>query len=413
MSTILSKILNAKEPSFSQTIHQFEQTSGLQSVDVRLISEMAQTVRKKKSELGLDPNDTTDKELYHGLQNLVRLHDNYLARAIGTHSDDTIDNQLQCILKTLHRLPLNKKCWVIKHSSAKRIVKANPPKKVMKLLGYKSIDSMLKRERISEICAAIRFIETQAWQEKFISNYKKLTPSDFEIRDIEVLLLQKEKWGSSADQYIYAKRHNITHLKELGVVMILPLPLQKLQGFVITVLPIAIHYINEIRSYSAFFKLLQVRHDFGDIIVKAITHDPHSSVFIANQPIHWRSIQRHFGSHRNHKNFDIFDPHVQLDDLLWKTAEEVIYKIEPALKFWEHLDYIGTLHSEYPVPLGLMDNAVSYCNNLEFGHHSVKHFRQSLWNEIYQRYLQTENIEQDVINQLDSQIIATQAQEVK
>lgn len=407
MSRVLSQLLQAKEPLFSMALHDLEQASGNSAVDVRLIADMSTIIKQKVRELGLDPNDTTDKELYHALQNLVALHDSYLTRIIGSNVDDTANAQLINIQKTLKNLKLSKYCWTLKHSVAKKILKAHPPKNVMKRLGYKSIDSMLKRESIGEIYCATRFMETKSWQTKLVKSYKKLSPSDFETRAIEVLLLDQEKWGDAANSLIMQQRHNITHLKELGVLMLLPIPVKRLRGLTITVLPLALHYMNEIRSYSTFFKLQQVRPDFGDILVTTIREDPHSAASIGGQSVHWRVIQQHYGT-SSRPIPENFEPHIQAEDLDWKKAEEILYHLEPALKFWEGLDYVATLNQDNPVSLSLMDNAVSYCNGLEYGQQSSGHYRESLWNEIYARYMGEEAIASSVLNQLNDAIMTSQ-----
>lgn len=402
MSNVLSQLLHAEEPMFTMALSNLEKASGHQSVDVRLIADISVRVRQKIRECGLDPADTTDKELYHALQGIVKLHDQYLAKAIGTEATADLDDQLKAIAKALKKLRMPKSCWVIKHSVAKKLLKSLPPKKVMDVLHYKSVDSMLKRENIAEIFTAVRFMETEAWQRRLVKSYKKLRPSDFEIRDIEILFLKREKWGAAADAMCRSQRHNITHLKELGVVMILPLPVRRLRGVVITVMPLAIHYINEIRSYSSFFKLQQVLPNFSEVIIRTILDDPKSSVKVSGQDIHWRVLQRHFASKTAGEHPELFEPHVQLEDLSWRKAEDILYTFEPALKFWEDLDYVGT-NSELPVSLNLMDNAVNYCNGLEYGNQSVGHLRESLWNEIYLRYMGQESIESIVIKQLNDQ----------
>lgn len=407
MSRVLSQLLQAKEPYFTMALHQLEAASGNSAVDVRLLAEMSTIIKQKTRELGLDPNDTTDKELYHALQNMIALHDRYLAKIIGSKDDDPIEVQLKNIQKILSELKISKSCWTMKHSVAKKLMKTQPPKNCMKQLGYKSIDSMLKRESIGELYCAMRFLETPAWQKRFVKKYKNLMPTDFETRDIEILILDKKKWGDSANTYMFNQHHNIVHLKELGVLMLLPLPVKKLPGMTITVLPLAIHYINEIRSYSAFFKLNQVRPDFADILVSTIIDDPNSIVTIAGNPIHWRIIQRHFGLHSDVIP-EIFEPHIQPEDLDWKKAESIIYKIEPALKFWEGLDYIATFNSNNPVPLSLLDNAVSYCNKLEYGQQSTGHYRESLWNELYARYMSEDSIASTVLNQLNDHVTVSE-----
>ncbi len=406
MSRVLSELLGAKEPVFTMSINQLEAKTGHSSYDVALTSRIVSTVHSKIRELALDPADTTGKELYHALQALVGLHDEYLAHAIKTDSSEPIPDQLLAIQKAIDKLPMSKKVWAVKHSVAKRLVKALPPKKVMKQLGYKSVDSMLKREKIDEIMSATRFLESKAWGEKLIKSYKKLRPSDFETRDIVVSILDSEKWGNSAEAYIYERKQNITHLKEMGVIMILPLPVRRMRGVVITILPLVLHYINEIRSYSAFFKMQQVRPDFSDVLIKTLLLDPKDIAKFAGHNIHWRIVQRHFGGQDPQKHPELFEPHVQPDDLYWRKAESVIYWLEPALKFWEDLDYIGALYPNSIVPLSLMDNAVSYCNNLEYGQHSLGHFRRSLWNEILIVYLGNDNFEQSVLSQLNEQVMA-------
>ncbi len=405
MSRVLSELLDAAEPKFTRAITQLEELTGHPSIDVSLTADIVGTVHRKIRELGLDPADTTGRELYHALQALVGMHDGYLARIIGTSPDAELHLQLLAIQKAIIDLPIPKKTWAVKHSVAKKILKTQPPKKVMKQLGYKSIDSMLKREHIDEIIAASRFLETKAWGQKLVKSYKKLTPSDFETRQINVIVLDKERWGNSADAYIYQSKQNITHLKELGTILILPLPVKHMRGAVITILPLILHYINEIRSYSAFFKMQQVRPDFSKVLVETILDDKASTTKFAGQKVHWRVIQRHFGGIDPAKHPELFEPHVQPDDLHWRKAESVIYWLEPALKFWEDLDSVAALYPNVIVPLSLLDNAVSYCNGLEYGQQSLGRFRSSLWNEIFARYIGQENFEQSILSQLNQQVL--------
>lgn len=409
MSRVLSQLLDAKEPMFTMALHQLEEKTGHPSADVALTAEITSTVHRKIRELGLDPNDTIGMELYHALQALVGLHDEYLSNIIGTKTSDSLHNQLLAIKKAADDLPIPKKVWVIKHSVIKRLLKAYPPKRVMKQLGYKSVDSLLKREHVDEILAATRFLETKTWGVRFLKFYKKLSSSDFEIRDIQIVVLDKERWGRSADKYILESKQNITHLKEVGIILILPLPVKHIRGAVITIFPLILHYITEIRTYSAFFKMQQVRPDFSDVLIKTLQYDSSETAKFAGQKIHWRIIQRHFGGQEPGKHPELFEPHVQPDDLHWRKAESVLYWLEPALKFWEKLDYVAALYPQSVVPLSLMDNAISYCNQLEYGQQSVGRFRPSLWNEIFARYIGQENFEESILQQLNSQVLAMEA----
>jgi hypothetical protein len=388
-------------------IKRLEQASGNNSVDVRLTAEIIGKVHMKMRALGLDPTDTTGRELYRALFNLLEKHDRFLAERIGGEDPTDVQKMLPRIKEVAEALDIPKKAWVLKHSVAKRLLKAMPPKKAMKQLGYRSIDSMIKRESTGELFGGMRFIETAEWNNKFISTYKTLKPTDFEVRNIEIIHLDEKKWGTTADPFVKNKRHNITHLKELGVVLLLPLPVRRMPGITITALPLLLHYINEIRLYSSFFKMQQVRSDFSSILINTLISDPGKHAEIGGQHVHWRVIHRHFGSQVAATHPDIFEPHVEPDDLTWRKTEEVLYRLEPALHFWHDMDYVAVEFDGRPISFNLMDVAVSFVNDLPYGHQAVHHFRESLWNEIYIRYLGEKSLEKQVLKQLDNEMIVS------
>lgn len=405
MSKVLSELLGAQEPFFSIALQQLEQASGNESVDVRLSAEIMGKVRQKTRELGLDPKDTTAEELYHALLGLAKKHDAFLARRIGAKDASDVRDILPRMKTFMEQLDIPKSVWVLKASVAKRLLKTTPPKRTMKQLGYRSIDSMLKREPTGELYAALRFAETPEWLERFVQKYKKLSPSDFETRTIEFIQLDPKKWGDIANTFVAKNRHNLTHLKEMGVIVILPLPVRQLPGVTITVLPLLLHYVNEIRFYSAFFKLQQVQPRFGHILADTIAQDPGEHANMAGNKLHWRIIGRHFGSVPREQHPEIFEPHLQPEDLAWRKAEEVLYRIEPALHFWHDMDYVALQDGALPpVSFNLVDVAVSYVNQLQYGQQSVYHFRQSLTTEVYTRYLQRRALEMQVLKQLDSRV---------
>ncbi len=405
MSRVLRELLSAQEPAFSSGLKQLESSSGHPGIDVRLVAELSATIRKKLRELGLDPEDTTPRELYHSLQATLGRHDAFIANALGVADPQDVAALLPKIQQQIVRMDSNMRCWVIKGTAAKKLLKAHPPKKVMKLLGYRSIDSLLKREHIGELFTATRFIESQQWQTKFIKSYKKLSSSDFETRDIEVIVLDAKRWGQAATEYIYQNHHNISHSKEMGVILILPLPIDRLRGITLTVMPMVLHYITEIRMYSALFKLKQVRADFSAFLVRTLLDDPTQAAVMAGQQVHWKTIAKHFGRRKSNLP-DVFQPHVQAEDLVWRKSEDILYYMEPALQFWAGMDFVGLTTPQGVISFNLMDNAISYCNGLEFGQQVQSHMQSSLWNELFMRYMSQDLLEQEVLAQLgDEQII--------
>jgi hypothetical protein len=405
MSNILSQLLGAQEPLFSLAIRQLEQTTAKPGEDVRLISEMTQVVQLKLKALGLDPKDTTGPELYGALLSLMKQHDEHLAKQIGGDNPEDVQTLIPLMKKAVDNANVPRKVWVLKKSVAKRMLQDTPPPNIMKHLKYTSVDSMVKRENLFEIYGALRFAESPAWLNKFDRTYKKLKPSDFETRDIEIVIMDKKRWGDIAEGFVKKKRHNITHLKELGVILMLPTRLEKLPGVCITAMPLLFHYINEIRLYSAFFKLQQVKPNFGKIIAETLVADLGTGAVIANHHVHWRVIQRYYGKLENEYHPEIFEPHVQPEDLHWRRAEENMYAIDPELEFWRGLDYVAVLTTSGPVTLNLMDISVAYCTNAPYEHRVIYHFRESLWNEIFMRYMGHKILEEQILQQLDNDMI--------
>ena len=406
MSRMISELLGATEPMFSIAVRQLEQASGKPGVDVRLTAEIIGQVYQKTAELHLDPKDTTGKELYAALLHRFKRDDEHFTKLIGGGNASTVQELLPKMKAAAEAVDIPRKCWVLKKGVAKDFLRKTPPTNIMKRLGYRSVDSMLKNENIFEVYGALRFAESVDWLNRFDAQYTTIKPSDFEERDIEIVAMPAERWADIAEPFVHKKRHNITHLKELGVILMLPIKATEMPGITMTVMPLLFHYINEIRLYSAFFKLQQVKPNFAEIIINTLIADPSEAAVMAGQTIHWRVIQRYFGKLENEYHPEIFEPHVQPEDLHWRKAEAILYAIDPELGWWRDLDYVGVLHAGRPVTFNLMDVALSYSNNTPYAARAVFHFRDALWNELFMRYMGEKTLEQQVLRQLNNSMIA-------
>lgn len=405
MSKFLSNILDAEEPLFTKSLEQLEKASGNKSKDVELTAEIIEKFNDRLKKLGLDPNDSTGPEIYSALLNLAKEHDQHLAEAIGAKDSENVQEIVPLALKAIKEVDMPRECWVLKNSVAKEFLRETPPEKIMEKLGYKSVDSMLKRENLYEIYGALRFAESGDWLNEFNEKYKKLTPSDFETRDIEIVEMPESRWGDIAEKFVKKKRHLNTHLKELGVVLILPSKEKKMPGITTKILSLTFHYFNEIRLYSAFFKMQQVKKNFGEIFVDTLIADPSEAALMAGQNIHWRVIQRYFGKLADEYHPEIFQPHVQPEDLHWRKAEEVMYQMAPELEFWKDLDYVAKDFDERPLTMNFMDVSLSYSNQIPYEDRYYYHFSEALWNEIFIRYMGSKTLEEQVLKQLDNDLI--------
>lgn len=406
MSRIISELLAANEPSFSMAIQQLEKVSGKPGVDVRLTAEIIGQVIQKTNDLGLDSKDTTGNELYAALLNKFKSDDAHFASIIGGTDSENVAEMMPLLKKVAEQIEIPKNCWVLKKSVAKDFLKRTPPPNIMKLLGYKSVDSLIKNENIFEIYGALRFAEGPEWLNNFDKQYLTIKPSDFEQRKIQIIQMPRDRWLAISNDFVHKKRHNITHLKELGAIIMLPIEAEKMPGITLTVMLLLFHYINEIRLYSSFFKLQQVKPDFANIIIETLIADPPAAAIMSGQNIHWRVIQRYFGKLEDEYHPEIFEPHVQPEDLHWRKAENILYEIDSEMSWWRGLDYVAVMHQDRPVTFNLMDVALSYCNNTDYTKRAVFHFRESLWNELFMRYMGEKTLEKQVLQQLNNSMIA-------
>ncbi len=402
--SFLGDLLGAKEPLFARSIEQLEQVTHKQGLDVKLIGEIHEKAKKAIAKMRLDPQDSTGKEIYHALIAQIKKHDEHLASSIGGSDDLDVQNLLPLIKRAIDKVEMPRTAWVIRKSVARDMLRSFPPKNIMKMLNYRSVDSMLKRENLFEIYGALRFAESSEWLEKFNEKYKTLTPSDFETRKIEIVIMP-QRWEDIAQEFIHKKKHNITHLKELGIILMLPIKAKRMPGITIWASSLLVHYTNEIRLYSSFFKTKQVNKNFGEILVETLIADPDMGPVVVGKKIHWRVIQRYFGKLDKEKHPEIFEPHVQPEDLHWRKAEEVLYKIDPELQFWQEMDYVALMLDGRPIPFNMLDVAASYCNETPYEERAIYHFRESLWNEIFARYMSQKTLETQILKELDNDMI--------
>lgn len=403
MTRFLSQILGATEPTFSQSIQQLERASGHPSADIRLTAELRLKLRTKLMELGLDPQDTTGPELYEALQQKLQADEIQVRRALGikpTADADTVVSRVHLYLE--HR-DMPKQCFALKTSVAKRLLKKKPPKTVMKRLHYRSLDSMLKHEPVAALYAAALAVEPASWHKTFREQYLKLRPSDFETRSMHLIHPTSARWLEIAAQFVAQTHHNIISFKELGSIVMLPVTTH-LEGQAITTLLLTLEEMNASRAYSSFAKLQQVKSHFGSIIRDTATAEPTTSASLAGQPVAWRTIHRYYAQDQKAYHPEVFEPHVQPEDLSWLRNETILSGIAPTLRFWHGTESLGLLHNGQPVSCNVLDVALGFCNKLSFEDRIVHFVRDNIWHDLMLKYLHERNVEEVVHQQLAGEL---------
>jgi hypothetical protein len=200
----------------------------------------------------------------------------------------------------------------------------------------------------------------------------------------------------------------------MGVIVVVPMKAARMKGITLKSLPLIFHYINEIRLYSSFFKLKQVEKGFGETVVETLIADPGNAVQMAGNYVHWRVIQRYFGKMKDENHPEAFQPHVHPEDLHWRRAEDMLIQLDPEMGFWHDMDYVAKMGGDgQPITYNLMDVSLAYSNDEPYESRYVYHFRESLWNEVFMRYMGHKNLEDSILKQLDNDMIAPEKLKVE
>jgi hypothetical protein len=194
MSRKIARLLAEKDHSVTKLINELEQRNGFPSHDARLLADNSQQLRRKIEDLGLDSDDTTAEELYHAL--LVRFEKNSHLFATQYGAGELSFDARAALAARLaaENLKLPER-WALKNAAARKLLHELPPKHLMKHLKYRSVDSMLKREKTAELYLVAAYTEPAIWRKNLSRLVSKLEPTCFELKKIHILTLQSDKWS--------------------------------------------------------------------------------------------------------------------------------------------------------------------------------------------------------------------------
>jgi hypothetical protein len=295
----------------------------------------------------------------------------------------------------------------LKEEKAAELLKNQPPTEILKVLGYAGVGETLQKENLFEIFSALRFVEGSDWLNNvFFKQYENLKPEDFESREIKVLALP-QRWGKIAKSFIKRKHHNISHLKELGLIYALPLSLE-ISGETMRNFSLILHYFNEVKFYSDLFvKFSGDAGSFAGNLVSLLRGDTveQRSVCQGNpQKTQWLVVQRYL-SKDDENDWRLFEPHVNPEATHWEKAEKSLVKIGKSvngfssdLSFWEDLNWVGDyFHTETGIDVlvsfNFIDTVMSLVKEKELAKY-LYHHQEAMWNKIFCEYFSEEKMEE-------------------
>ena len=191
MSKVLAGMLNKPEEMVAETLARLEDMAGYPSADAKLIAENSQAVRAKLSELGLDPNDTTGEELHHGLVARFAADAERIDKALGLNPESPTVEKLSRAVELARHVASGAEIWSLKTTASKNLLRALPPKKTMKLFGYRSLDSFLKREDPAKSLLVASMLEAPTWQKSLMAKISQAGSASYELKPVKIVSLDQ------------------------------------------------------------------------------------------------------------------------------------------------------------------------------------------------------------------------------
>lgn len=394
MARLISDILGVDRISFKRTVDHWEALSGRKSHDIGLYSDMRVKAIAAIKQLGLDPTEVLGNELYFVLQQKATDDNFWLNDFLKITSDDSVKKQLAKIAKWIEKNCKTLDVWAVKSSVLKAYIKKTPPKNLMKTLGIRSVDSMLKRIDTDAILCLCETLENTEWKAKFNQNFKKIKASDFDQKKIRIEILDAQKI-ERLNKTNYNRSRIILPNYQSGGVLLVPAETRFPLDTTAMLLSI-VEVISDLRRHSAYFRMISVKKDFAAKYFEVAEHGIAKASSVVSE-IGWNSIHRHLIGNQDFMS-QIETPYISHEEFATKSATKLLRNEDPRFDFWHDLDYVffndknGT-----PVSMNLMDIVVAASNKLPYNQSHKAYGQNKLWEELWARYLTNDDVAEEIV----------------
>jgi hypothetical protein len=407
----LAKLLRTSEEVVLDLEKKMEKISGRKGIVEKIVQDNDRQVERVLKEFGLANQDKLIAErVYQALINKIKKDD----QALFEHfSQPDFSTALGCrsLIDETKELTNHLKGFYLKEAKARELLKLNPPKKIMADLGYgDDIDKMLAQEDVFEIFCALRFVEDSLWlNDVFFKPYRDLTRDDFEQREIKVMVLP-ERWTGIGQKFLGKKLHHMSHLKELGIVFVIPVTKQAV-GETLYLFFMTLHYTYETDWHSRLFEKYSREENFAQKMIQALKVEVTGQPLPDEKKISWRIVAKYLAKD-DPNDPRLAEPHISPEAWHYTKAALAINKFarqfpEIGLTFWQGLDVVGDYFpvnnskEENLISFDLFDNGISLLRQMGFESKYLYHQQEALWNEVFINYLGQEKLDKMMMENLD------------
>jgi hypothetical protein len=400
MSTYLAELLSTETKSFKKFIEDVEFATGCNKNDLKLSSDIKVATNHKIRSLGLNPEDTTAAELYHCLNNLLKLHDQFIIKKFEISYEDSTSVALAKITKDFSRSINGQSVLCIKPNILKRILAKNKPIKTTGLLGYRSFASMLKNEDPKTVLSLAYYIEDEKWRTNYFDQIRNLSTNDFEYKSVKFVILDNRKFSKIAKEIADINRHNVISVENTGQILVVPLDSKLLPGFCILTYAYIINRLKSTVAFSTFIQNHRFNSNFGENTARLLKDSDAVNYYISKYNLSWDSISAPDSSTEltsDETNGDMLSQQ-NLDNT--NQLDQILIKLEPALSFWSDCDNLGYFKNDKVVSLNLLDVCYNFYNQLSVSDNSHIFMEVAINKSLVGKYLDSTVAHQQILKQI-------------
>lgn len=328
-------------------------------------------------------------EIFSVLFQKIRL-DNFFFEEFFDHPNWKIKKEAEKVTLFVKDKFEIKKGYFLKWEKGIEFLRKYPPIHLMQALGYIDVEMMLQKENFKEILCALRFTEpNQNLMKNFLEFAKSLEPTDFEEREIDLIVLD-EKYLPLAKEFCQKKLHNVSHLKEYGIIFVIPTDLE-LPGSLLRLLVLLFHYDFEIDFYSQLFKKYIDDKNFP-LILSNLLEGKTAEKVKDNEIL----ILPRYLFKEDEWDFRLFWPRINTEAYHYTRSIKSLANFSQALghdlNFWLKLDWVGDYFPdengiEVLVSFNLADMVMNLVEENRSKKKVIYHQQEAIWNFVFTKIL--------------------------
>jgi len=397
----LSKILRTPPEVLESLNKKMSDLTGKNGVIEKIINENDILVERTLDEFGLNKSASAE-EVYDVLIKRLSHLDTHLFDLLDRPDLSKANEADAKLTKAALGIFTPPKGFFIKKEKFTELLEKYKPDTLLGHFGVSSVGQLLAREDFASVVSALRFTQSTEWMHNFFDvAYGELKPEDFEEREVDIKVLDGE-WLKVADKFLQKKYHNISHLKECGVIFIIPLPIDT-PGETTRMFTLILHYLHEVPFYSELFRKFIKEPDFINKFKSLLRGDVLEGALPDSDKIVWRIVQRYLAKD-NELDFRLFEPHINPEAEHWYKVGKDLGKMggqegSVNLGYWHGLDFVGDYFKdkdggEKLISFDLIDLVMSLVKKGEVKY--LYHQQEALWNKIFVDFMGREKLDQSI-----------------